>query len=538
MLDDAHDLEDELALVPATPAQLQVCAENTDSTVLDNARGRSHSRLSATTRSASAPPLSDSGNDVMTGDEVHPLCSTEEDIDDIIQEVVELDPQDFASQPTLQDTTRTAIAQPATETRYGIKNSRWADVAAAENAQPGRVTQVQHQPVGQPNTQATKPTKPIRPSPTKLAAARELVSDCLSQLQLAAQLDPSFTKLFALAEEAVNGMPATKRSETSDTLGASKNIPSTKFSYAKVAAAASNSGPPTKINTATRHHPIEQPLPRRFAVLQKRGTHMNPNPLECTNLRDRINSALGSPMIAEARISMHDNLVLFPARGSQMADVLAQYSKWRHELKNAYHEPYIPDQWVKLIAHGVPSFLEQRGPLEETFKQELSFSQIKVQGTPYWLNPTTDKQAGSVCFAVATSTEAEIAIRGLRIASVFCKVVKKAAFTNTTVCFRCEGVGHNPRTCRRQPNKVAFISTNTTSAATKMSTTRTIPNTSTSQIDNNQKQALNAPTSIPASWDSLMTDDADEVANPFTTDTPFHTATTFGSTAARPDDLW
>ena len=39
------------------------------------------------------------------------------------------------------------------------------------------------------------------------------------------------------------------------------------------------------------------------------------------------------------------------------------------------------------------------------------------------------KQAGSVCFAVATSAEANQALRGLRIASVFCKIVKKAAFT-------------------------------------------------------------------------------------------------------------
>jgi len=521
--------DDEVILVPSTQAN---STKDTDQVI----RGRTPSRLSMTSRSASAPPRADSGEDTTRTNLIDltptdfstpptlPVLSTadadssegtdtnaDNGIDDILMEVVELDPKDFATQPTISEATATTPALPT-----GIRNSRWATA----NAEVASVT-----PQGAMSN-TFRPRKSVQPSATKAAAARELVTDCLAHLQLAAQLDPHLEDLLRLAESSVKGYKHTKLHPNSNVSADTQKPTKATTSYADVASGASN-GPaiisyttsstkgfakPQQYSTRapgnTTHN--QDPTPRRFAVLESRGTHPDPTPLECIKLRDNINKSLGAQIVAEARVSIHHNLVLFPVRGTPVADILTHYSKWRHVLLNAYHEPYVPDQWIKLIAHGVPSFLDQQGPLAESFTHELSFSQIKVKGTPYWLNAPTNKQAGSVCFAVATSAEADQALRGLRIASVFCKVVKKAAFTNTTKCFRCQGVGHNPRICRRQPTK-----------------SDAIPNNNLTETPDQQ---------VPSYMLGAQFNDLEPTSNTLMT----HTApvTPLSGTAARTQDLW
>ena len=165
---------DEVVLVPSTQA-------NNTQDANQVLRGRTPSRVSMTSRSASAPPRADRGEDTphtnsidltpsdfltppalpapSTADAVSSEgadTDTDSEIDDILLEVVELDTKDFASQPTIPVAAATTSAPPT-----GIKNSRWA----TNNAEVASVT-----PQGtMPNT--VKLRKQVQPSATKAAAA-------------------------------------------------------------------------------------------------------------------------------------------------------------------------------------------------------------------------------------------------------------------------------------------------------------------------------------------------------------------------------
>ena len=56
--------------------------------------------------------------------------------------------------------------------------------------------------------------------------------------------------------------------------------------------------------------------------------------------------------------------------------------------------------------------------------------------SPYWLSPVEGKKARSVAFLIAIATEAQMALKGLRLAGAYCNVVKKEPFTASIVCSR------------------------------------------------------------------------------------------------------
>ena len=108
-----------------------------------------------------------------------------------------------------------------------------------------------------------------------------------------------------------------------------------------------------------------------------------------------------------------------------------------------------PTEWIKLVAHGIPTqpFAENLNLLKDKCS---IFNPIKLIQTPRWLTKPEGKQAGSIVFAVATEAEKKYCLQeGLIIAGLKVKVVNYKAFSPKTQCYKCQGYGHNPTTCRK-----------------------------------------------------------------------------------------
>jgi hypothetical protein len=279
--------------------------------------------------------------------------------------------------------------------------------------------------------------------------------EALELLKTAAKLDKDHAPL---VEEIAARLAAPRSVAPAKTAATAKAAPSCKPTYAFIAANNGSSQPPRSIvapaakKTQQAKHvamkKTDTPKSRRIVMLEATGKGTAPSEVECLSLRNAINTRLGRPVIAEARVSLKGNLTLSPARGENTASIAGTFQQWQDLLGGVFDRPRIPEQWVKLIAHGVPTFLNHAGPLEQVFIDELSLHKLKAVGNPYWLKDPTGKMAGSVVFALDSPADAERALRGLRIGSTFCKVVRKEAFTAKTVCHKCQGTGHNPLTCR------------------------------------------------------------------------------------------
>ena len=169
-------------------------------------------------------------------------------------------------------------------------------------------------------------------------------------------------------------------------------------------------------------------------------------------LRNNMNKTLGATAVASIELSARGNIVITTNKPYTAKQLLAKINEWKHNF-NEYHveATEVPTSWVKLVAHGVPVL--QDIDAVGIFQQEVeTFNPIKVKGSPRWLRqPTGEKRAGSVVFAVPTEEEGAYSLKnGLYVAGVRVKVVAYKAFTYKTQCYRCQGFGHNPATCNKQ----------------------------------------------------------------------------------------
>jgi hypothetical protein len=113
-----------------------------------------------------------------------------------------------------------------------------------------------------------------------------------------------------------------------------------------------------------------------------------------------------------------------------------------------------PDSWIQLVAHSAPKRPFEGPEGIATFRDEVhTFNPYRVVNNPRWLRvPGPEKMAGSVVFAVATEAEARACVAGgLVVAGARLRVVNLMPYSPTTQCHRCQGFGHNPRTCRARP---------------------------------------------------------------------------------------
>ena len=168
-------------------------------------------------------------------------------------------------------------------------------------------------------------------------------------------------------------------------------------------------------------------------------------------LRNDMNKTLGTMAVASVELSARGNIVVTTNNPYTAEQLLTRVSEWKDLFREYEVESTeIPTSWVKLVAHGVPVL--QDVDAVSIFQQEAeTFNSVKVKGSPRWLRqPTEEKRAGSVVFAVQTEEQGAYSLKnGLYIAGVRVKVVAYKAYTYKTQCYRCQGFGHNPTTCNK-----------------------------------------------------------------------------------------
>ena len=177
-------------------------------------------------------------------------------------------------------------------------------------------------------------------------------------------------------------------------------------------------------------------------------------------VRDTINKALGYIGVISVSRTFKGNLLLVPNPQGKKQPLSDRQSVWLPALRSlpGLEVAKIPDQeqWFKLVAHGVPVRPFSMGNAfdEDLFKSEVfTFNQIEVIGKPRWLADPTGKGklAASVAFAVPSQTVANKALeKGLYIAGEKVTVQVLKGYSNRTQCFKCQGFGHDPLSCRKR----------------------------------------------------------------------------------------
>jgi hypothetical protein len=175
--------------------------------------------------------------------------------------------------------------------------------------------------------------------------------------------------------------------------------------------------------------------------------------VNAVEIRNQINTAIGKRAIVKVEVSKRNNIVLTTKEAILTAKQLLEDQQQWQQVFNGWPVTVasLPETWYKLVAHGVPNRPESLAFFAEDCTTDNPVQ--KVLGTPRWLKtPEESALAGSVVFAVSTEDEARVCMQnGLFIAGVKARVDRYRAFSTTTLCRRCSGLGHNPDTCRAKP---------------------------------------------------------------------------------------
>jgi hypothetical protein len=174
--------------------------------------------------------------------------------------------------------------------------------------------------------------------------------------------------------------------------------------------------------------------------------------INAVQIRDNINKAVAKRAIVKVEVSKRGNLVLTTKEAILPAKTfLEDQQQWQQVFDGwPITKASLPETWYKLVAHGVPN-----GPMGlAQFAEDCTTDNPiqKVLGQPRWLKTPEEGYSGSVVFAVSTEAEANTCLRrGLYTAGIRARVDRYRAFSATTLCRRCSGLGHNPETCRARP---------------------------------------------------------------------------------------
>ena len=172
--------------------------------------------------------------------------------------------------------------------------------------------------------------------------------------------------------------------------------------------------------------------------------------LDSKKLRNELDSELQKrggkgPIVTKITRSFKNNIVITVMNPNQInllelnKDVI--YNVFRnYSIRN--HE--IPNSWIKLIAHNIPVNSIQN------FKSEVkTYNGIDTIGEPRWLIQPKNS-AGSVIFAVKNEIDEKRCLRGLIFEGIDVKIVKFRSFSPKSQCFKCQGFGHDPKTCKNK----------------------------------------------------------------------------------------
>ena len=183
---------------------------------------------------------------------------------------------------------------------------------------------------------------------------------------------------------------------------------------------------------------------------QPGGTKIDPY-----SIRNKINLALDTVAVSAVFLTQSGNLALQLAPNQHAEQLTEKQDLWLASLNLPIQRIEKPGDWPKLIAHGVPRKVFETtdgGFNSSLFKSELkTFNKANVQGEAKWLvKPSEYKLAGSVVFAVETEAQKSLIHKtGLIVAGLNLKVENLKPFGPTTICFHCQGYGHNPHACKR-----------------------------------------------------------------------------------------
>lgn len=163
--------------------------------------------------------------------------------------------------------------------------------------------------------------------------------------------------------------------------------------------------------------------------------------------RDKINQSLGAKKVATVHKSMKGNLVIKTTPTTTVNDIQAALPQVEKAMGKKILSAEEPKEWHRLVAHGIPALHFS------DFQNEIAgYNDICVVGTPRWLCPVKEgKRAGSVVFSVATEVEKRKCLSyGLNLFGRKTDIEEYRAWNGRTQCFRCQGFGHNPKTCRKR----------------------------------------------------------------------------------------
>lgn len=318
----------------------------------------------------------------------------------------------------------------------------------------------------QPTSSSTQPpTSKLQYKPQKStssaskASAISYLQQALLLIKKAQMIDPQLSHLVPSLENAIQGKPTTLEQKIDQLLEQSNPNKKSQPLYSDITKKGLNktAAPATIANEAKSQPPNqkEQKLVLKVPDHKKQSLKLDP-----FGIRNQVNKALQATVVATVSKSINGNIVLGTTKNYTANYLLERQTAWQHifnslEIMSAEK----PTEWIKLVAHGIPTqpFAENLNLL----KDECSmFNPIKLIETPRWLIKPEGKQAGSIVFVVSTETEKKYCLQeGLVIAGLKVKVVNYKAFSPKTQCYKCQGYGHNPTTCRK-PTKCRVCAKN------------------------------------------------------------------------------
>lgn len=170
---------------------------------------------------------------------------------------------------------------------------------------------------------------------------------------------------------------------------------------------------------------------------------------QATQIRDKVNKAIGKIAISRVHTSPRNNIVL-TCFNSTPEELLEQQSKWEKVFANwPISKAQKVETWPNVVIHGVPSFLS----IDDIPEEISSFNpNISIQGKPRWLTGPPKTDHGSIVMTVSSEAEKNQVIQtGVLISGLLLRVVNYKPSNEKTLCSSCLKYGHHHLLCKRKP---------------------------------------------------------------------------------------
>lgn len=170
---------------------------------------------------------------------------------------------------------------------------------------------------------------------------------------------------------------------------------------------------------------------------------------QATQIRDKVNKAMGKIAISRVHTSPRNNIVL-TCFNSTPEELLDKQPKWEKVFADwPISKAQKVETWPNVVIHGVPSSLS----LNDIPEEISSFNpQISVQGQPRWLTGPPKTDHGSIVMTVSSEAEkAQVIQSGVLIGGLLLRAVNYKTSNEKTLCSSCLKYGHHQLLCKRKP---------------------------------------------------------------------------------------